>query len=97
MDTELEKLEKLLLMNVKDLELTVRSSNCLTMAKIDTIAELVSKQEVEMLKYRNFGKKSLDEIKALLHKYDLSLGMDVEGIFQRVAEAKNRTNIKRRG
>jgi len=97
MDPELEKLDKLLSMNVKDLELTVRSANCLTAAKIETIGELVIKNETEMLKYRNFGKKSLDEIKALLTKYDLFLGMDVDGIQKKVADAKNRTNIKKKG
>lgn len=97
MDPELERLDKLLNMNVKDLELTVRSANCLTAAEIETIGELVGKAEPEMLKYRNFGKKSLDEIKALLVKYDLYLGMDVEGIRRKVAEAKNRTNIKKKG
>jgi DNA-directed RNA polymerase subunit alpha len=97
MDPELERLEKLLHMNVKDLELTVRSANCLAVAEIETIGELVSKNESEMLKYRNFGKKSLDEIKALLVKYDLQLGMDVEGILKKVADAKDRTNIKKKG
>ena len=97
MDPELQKLERLLNMNVKELELTVRSTNCLATANIDTIAELVSKQEADMLKYRNFGKKSLDEIKELLVKLDLTLGMDVAAIFQRIADAKNRTNIKKRG
>jgi len=96
-DPELEKLDKLLGMNVKDLELTVRSANCLGAAKIETIGELVVKTEVEMLKYRNFGKKSLDEIKVLLLKYDLYLGMDVDGIQKKVAEAKNRTNLKKKG
>jgi len=96
-DPELEKLEKLLGMNVKDLELTVRSANCLTAAKIETIGELVIKNETEMLKYRNFGKKSLDEIKVLLTKYDLYLGMDVDGILKKVADAKNRTNTKKKG
>lgn len=98
MDPELEKLDKLLDMPVKDLELTVRSGNCLVAAKIETIGELVSKTEPDMLKYRNFGKKSLDEIKDLLLKYDLTLGMDVDGIRKKVIEAKNRTNnIKKRG
>ncbi len=97
MDPELERLEKLLNMNVKDLELTVRSANCLTAAKIETIGELVGKSEPEMLKYRNFGKKSLDEIKALIVKYDLTLGMDVEGIRKRIADAKNRMNNKKKG
>jgi len=97
MDPELERLEKLLNMNVKDLELTVRSANCLAAAKIETIGELVGKSEPEMLKYRNFGKKSLDEIKALIVKYDLTLGMDVEGIRKRIFDAKNRMNIKKKG
>ena len=95
MDPELEKLEKLLNMDVRDLELTVRASNCLTAAKIETIGELVSRPESEMLKYRNFGKKSLDEIKVLLGKYDLHLGMDVDGIRRNITEARNRTNKKR--
>jgi DNA-directed RNA polymerase subunit alpha len=97
MDPELEKLDKLLGMNVKDLELTVRSANCLAAAKIETIGELVVKNDVEMLRYRNFGKKSLDEIKVLLMKYDLFLGMDVDGIKKKVADVRNRTNIKKRG
>lgn len=97
MDPELERMEKMVNMNVKDLELTVRSANCLAAAKIETIGELVSKSEQEMLKYRNFGKKSLDEIKALLVKYELSLGMDVDGIRRRIADAKNRVNIKKKG
>ena len=97
MDPELEKLEKMLSIDVRDLELTVRSSNCLTAAKIDTVGSLVSKQEADMLKYKNFGKKSLDEIKALLSKYDLHLGMDVVAINKKIAESKSRTNIKKRG
>jgi DNA-directed RNA polymerase subunit alpha len=92
MDPEDEKLERLLNMNVKDLELTVRSANCLTVAKIETIAELVRMNEADLLKFRNFGKKSLDEIKALLMKYDLFLGMDVDGIKKRIADMKSRTN-----
>lgn len=90
MDPKLERMEKLLNMNVKDLELTVRSSNCLSAAKIETIGELVGKTEHEMLKYRNFGKKSLDEITQLLEKYDLGLGMDVDAIYAQIEEAKKR-------
>jgi DNA-directed RNA polymerase subunit alpha len=97
MDPELERLEKLLNMNVKDLELTVRSANCLTAAKIESIGELVGKSETEMLKYRNFGKKSLDEIKAVLSKYKLQLGMDVSDIQRQINEAKNRTSTKKKG
>ena len=97
MDPDLERMEKLMTTFVKDLELTVRSANCLQVAKIETIGELVSKTEADMLKYRNFGKKSLDEIKVVLAKYNLSLGMDVPAIMQKINEAKNRTNIVKKG
>jgi len=96
MDPELERLDKLLNMSVKELELTVRSANCLGAAKIETIADLVSKTEAEMLKYRNFGKKSLDEISALLVKYDLTLGMDVESIQKKIEEAQKRVITKKK-
>ena len=65
-------------MPVSELELSVRSSNCLREAKIKTIAELVSKSESEMLKYRNFGKKSLSEIGLILKDMELSLGMKLD-------------------
>ncbi|MCD4651026.1 MAG: DNA-directed RNA polymerase subunit alpha, partial [Candidatus Cloacimonetes bacterium] len=95
MDPELENLEKILDSQVHELELSVRCSNCLAAAKIDKIGELVSKTENEMLKYRNFGKKSLDEIKKLLEKYDLSLGMDVKGIRKKIEDAKDSIVIKK--
>ena len=95
MDPELERLEKILETNVNELELSVRCSNCLSAAKIDSIGELVSKNENEMLKYRNFGKKSLEEITALLEKYDLHLGMNVDEIRQNIVEAKNKVTIKK--
>ncbi len=60
---------------ISELELSVRSANCLREAKIKTIGELVKKTEMEMLKYRNFGKKSLSEINEILHPLGLSLGM----------------------
>lgn len=62
-------------MPVSDLELSVRSFNCLREAHIKTIADLVKKTESEMLKYRNFGKKSLTEIGNILKSMNLSLGM----------------------
>lgn len=62
---------------VEELELSVRAYNCLKAANIKTIGELVTKTESEMLKYRNFGKKSLNEIKEVLTKYQLYLGMDL--------------------
>lgn len=61
---------------VEELELSVRAYNCLKAANIKSIGELVTKTENEMLKYRNFGKKSLTEIKEVLTKYGLYLGMD---------------------
>ncbi|MFC1667226.1 DNA-directed RNA polymerase subunit alpha [Candidatus Omnitrophota bacterium] len=69
-------LEKLLL-PVSELELSVRSNNCLREARIKTIGELVKKAEQDMLQYRNFGKKSLTEIKEILKSMDLSFGMEM--------------------
>ncbi len=65
--------------NVEDLELSVRSANCLKNADIQYIGQLVQKTDAEMLKTKNFGRKSLNEIKALLAEHDLTLGMKVEG------------------
>jgi DNA-directed RNA polymerase subunit alpha len=64
--------------SVDELELSVRSYNCLKAANIRTVAELVQKNETEILKYRNFGRKSLVEIKELLEKLGLSLGITIE-------------------
>ncbi len=63
---------------ISELELSVRSSNCLKDANIKTIADLVRKQESELLSYRNFGKKSLSEINDLLKAMGLNLGMKVD-------------------
>jgi DNA-directed RNA polymerase subunit alpha len=67
-----------LLKNVDELELSVRASNCLKNANIKTIAELVQKTEYEMLKTKNFGRKSLNEIKEILHTMGLHLGMRLD-------------------
>ena len=64
--------------SVEELELSVRSYNCLKNANIRTIRELVQKTEAEMLKTKNFGRKSLNEIKEILHSMGLSLGMRVD-------------------
>ena len=64
--------------SVEELELSVRSYNCLKNANIRTIRELVQKTEGEMLKTKNFGRKSLNEIKEILHTMGLSLGMRVD-------------------
>ena len=71
---EREKLKKLLNMSVNEIELSVRAANCLNNANISTVGELASKTEADRLKYRNFGKKSLTEIKAKLVQLGLSLG-----------------------
>ena len=64
--------------SVDELELSVRSYNCLKNANIKTIGDLVTKTEAEMLKTKNFGRKSLNEIKDILAEMGLSLGMDVD-------------------
>jgi DNA-directed RNA polymerase subunit alpha len=69
-------LDKLAL-HINEIELSVRSTNCLAGAEIDTIGELVCLTEKKLLEYRNFGKKSLNEIKAKLMDMGLSLGMDL--------------------
>lgn len=71
---ERERLRRLLNMSVNEIELSVRAANCLNNANISTVGELASKTEADMLKYRNFGKKSLTEIKAKLIQLGLSLG-----------------------
>ena len=67
---------------VSELELSVRAANCLKAANIHVLRELVQKSEVEMLKYRNFGRKSLNEIKALVEEMGLHFGMNAEEIDQ---------------
>lgn len=76
-DMEREKLNENLFRPVSDLELSVRSANCLQNAKITLIGELVQKTDAEMLKTKNFGRKSLNEIKAILEEMGLSLGMKI--------------------
>lgn len=76
-DEEFERMRELLNRSVDELELSVRSSNCLTSANIRTIGELVQKSEAEMLRQRNFGRKSLREIQEILKGMNLSFGMDV--------------------
>lgn len=77
-DEEKERIRQLLKMRVDELELSVRSSNCLRCANIHTIADLVRNQETEMLKYKNFGRKSLIELNEVLSNMGLSFGMDVD-------------------
>ena len=82
---EQNKLRKLLNMSVNEIELSVRAANCLNNANITTVGELAMKTEQEMLKYRNFGKKSLNEIKDKLEQLGLSLGMKFD---ERLLDAK---------
>jgi len=77
-DEEKSKMKKLLNMSVNEIELSVRAANCLNNANITTVGQLAMKTEQEMLKYRNFGKKSLNEIKDKLTGLSLSLGMKFE-------------------
>lgn len=77
-DEETARLRKLLNMSVNEIELSVRAANCLNNANITTVGQLAMKTESEMLKYRNFGKKSLNEIKDKLSDLGLSLGVQVD-------------------
>ena len=76
-DEETVRIRQLLQTRVDELELSVRSSNCLRAANIQTLSELVGRTESEMLKYRNFGRKSLNELNAILDELNLSFGMDI--------------------
>ncbi len=81
-DREREELCKKLNMSVNDIELSVRAANCLNNANIITVGQLAQKTEAEMLKYRNFGKKSLQEIQGKLRELGLSLGMKLDADWQ---------------
>lgn len=87
-DEELERMRELLNRSVEELELSVRSSNCLKAANIKTLGELVAKTESDMLKYRNFGRKSLKEIIDILGGMGLHLGMDVDAILSGESKEK---------
>ena len=88
-DEELEKMKDLLNRSVEELELSVRSSNCLKAANIKTLGDLVRKTEGDMLKYRNFGRKSLKEIVDILNGMNLELGQpDVDSILSGEKPAK---------
>ena len=69
---------RLLAKPISELELSVRSSNCLAEANIRTIGDLVRKKESVMLKYKNFGKKSLNEINTVLISMGMHLGMELD-------------------
>ncbi|MCB1163117.1 MAG: DNA-directed RNA polymerase subunit alpha [Candidatus Latescibacteria bacterium] len=87
-DEELERMRELLSRNVEELELSVRSANCLKAADIKSIGQLVVKTESEMLQYRNFGRKSLKEISEILEGMGLHWGMDVSGLVASVEKER---------
>jgi DNA-directed RNA polymerase subunit alpha len=76
-DAEFARIRKVLTTSVDELELSVRSHNCLRAANIKTIADLVRRDEGELLKFRNFGRKSLAELSEIIEAEKLSFGMDV--------------------
>ncbi len=76
-DQEARKIVQLLQTPVEEIELTVRSANCLKAAGITQLRDLVSRTEAEMLQYRNFGRKSLNELQKILEENNLSWGMDL--------------------
>jgi DNA-directed RNA polymerase subunit alpha len=77
-EAKFSQIRKTLKMSVDELELSVRSHNCLRSANIKTIADLVRKDESELLKFRNFGRKSLAELSAIVDELGLNFGMDVD-------------------
>ncbi len=87
-DPEIDRIRKQLDKSVEELELSVRSSNCLRAAEIKTIGELVQKGEAEMLKFRNFGRKSLKEIQDILGEMGLHFGMDISRYYEAKSPAK---------
>jgi DNA-directed RNA polymerase subunit alpha len=77
-ESEFQRIKQILLTNVDELKLSVRAQNCLRSANIKTLADLVKHQEVEMLQFRNFGRKSLAELGEILVEHNLNFGMDVD-------------------
>jgi len=86
-DSETERIKKILLTPVDDLELSVRSHNCLKAANIKNLAELVRKDEQEMLKFRNFGRKSLAELMEIVETLGLDFGMNVDKYIKEDSES----------
>ncbi|HEY6639169.1 MAG TPA: DNA-directed RNA polymerase subunit alpha C-terminal domain-containing protein, partial [Nitrospiraceae bacterium] len=83
------EVNKHLFRSVNELELSVRAANCLKNANIKTIADLVQKTEGEMLRTKNFGKKSLNEIKEILTEMGLGLGVKLDGAQQSSGSQKS--------
>ena len=91
-DEETRRIAALLKMPVDELELSVRSANCLKAANIITLEDLVQKTENEMLKFRNFGRKSLNELTAILENLGIAFGIDVSK-YQEVAAKSDHVSI----
>jgi DNA-directed RNA polymerase subunit alpha len=87
-DTEFDRIKKILQTSVDDLELSVRSHNCLKAANIKILGDLVRKDEAEMLKFRNFGRKSLAELMEIVEDLGIEFGMDVDKYIKVEAEPK---------
>ena len=81
-DAEVQRIRELLSQNVDELDLSVRAHNCLKAANIKNIGDLVRREESEMLKFRNFGRKSLQELVEVLEDRGLHFGMDVDKYMQ---------------
>jgi len=96
-EERLEKWNENLFKPVSELELSVRSANCLKNANIRFIGELVQKSEAEMLKTKNFGRKSLNEIKSILEEMGLSLGMKLDNFPLSFGQEKEKEEAKREG
>ena len=84
-DAEVQRVRALLAQSVDDLDLSVRAQNCLRAASIKTIGDLVRREEGEMLKFRNFGRKSLLELSDVLTERNLRFGMDISRFIEEPA------------
>ncbi len=85
-DPEKERIRKILKKSIEELELSVRATNSLRGASINTVADIVRREESELLRFRNFGRKSLDEIKEKILELGLQFGMDVDKYFENEKE-----------
>jgi len=83
-DAEVQRVRELLSQSVDELDLSVRAHNCLKAANIKTIGDLVRREESEMLKFRNFGRKSLQELMQVIEERNLLFGMDVDRFLEDV-------------
>ena len=77
-DAEVQRMRGMFMQSVDELDLSVRAHNCLKAANIKTIGDLVRREESEMLKFRNFGRKSLQELLEVLEERGLKFGMEVD-------------------